>query len=340
MQAAILQVLLLLLPQLRAFNFEVILTQPKDSPKTLRYTTTTSLHQTSLDTNKLSICARLNFTLASDSSSQPTQLTKSLNCYAWEAFHSSKFVTLDDVFEGSYSLYVWLESYPGNELVGEVKREDFTIEVPNSTPKPHSSTCAKTKTKTKRKRAILSLTIASPSLPHLSRPWVPLSLSRMQSYALRTNSTLLHLTHSPQCSHLLNLPRNLLRAEMAMDFRDCAMLSKIAALRDALDEYERVLLVDDTVLIRGDARDLFEIVAVENIGATVQTDAMFGKEENERQVREMCGYYNVSSGAGLTPSSRVFNSGILLLSDVHMSLFDGIDAPSFSTRQEVSERAL
>ena len=78
--------------------------------------------------------------------------------------------------------------------------------------------------------------------------------------------------------------------------RNCAMKQKLLNLESALREYDRVLLLDDTVLIRGDTPDLFEGVPPEMIGGVSEshTDHTSSRETLEM----MCSYYGVKVRRG------------------------------------------
>jgi len=164
--------------------------------------------------------------------------------------------------------------------------------------------------------AIVLISISNSAVANLSRPWLPTTLNRIEAYAGRTGSDVVVVRSSKHCDHL---SRKEADKDDAQAQRDCAMRGKLDAIYETLMIYDRILLVDDTVVIRGDTPNLFEIVPPERIGALVQSDAIFGEAENRRQLDEMCEFYGVDNKDA---SSTVFNSGVLLLTrEYHKSMF-------------------
>ena len=51
---------------------------------------------------------------------------------------------------------------------------------------------------------------------------------------------------------------------------NCAKAFKLIVLRSALRKYKRVLVLDDTVVVRKDAPDVFDLVPVVALGAAVE----------------------------------------------------------------------
>jgi len=92
------------------------------------------------------------------------------------------------------------------------------------------------------------------------------------------------------------------------------MLMKLKALREGFKEYDRVLLLDDTTLVRGDTANLFQVVPEEVVGGVYEEYR--GEAIEAKILNDMWQYYGV--GGGLKPGGgHVVNTGVLLLSKKH-----------------------
>jgi hypothetical protein len=121
-----------------------------------------------------------------------------------------------------------------------------------------------------------------------TRPWVrTLTLPRLRDYAARTFSDLLLLRHLSFCHSGIDPTPSESRNEEAHDMTGCAKRAKLivaaAALSggDIVDEkgrrnkwrsgaFDRVIVVDDTMLFRRDSPNLFDLVPPGVLGASVE----------------------------------------------------------------------
>ena len=106
-------------------------------------------------------------------------------------------------------------------------------------------------------------------------------------------------------------------------FDVCAKKHKLVALRDVLSHWERALLLDDTVAVRGDAPDVFALVPTLALGATVEDTRVRPAAEAAAALRLACARYGVADpdgddGGDARP--EWFNSGVLVASWVHLAL--------------------
>ena len=97
------------------------------------------------------------------------------------------------------------------------------------------------------------------------------------------------------------------------------------AVSDTLGKpYERVLLVDDTILIRGDTPDVFELVPKEAMGGTVEGPELGRTAELSRSiVQDMCDWFGLPYNPLHANGVFLVNSGFLLFSseDRHRQRF-------------------
>lgn len=106
----------------------------------------------------------------------------------------------------------------------------------------------------------------------------------------------------------------------------CAKRQKLQLANNLLFVYSRVLLVDDTVAIRNDAPELFKLVPPLAIGATVEDARVRPYEESAALLAlSRMSYDPTVSYDDLESSGSLwFNSGVLVLSWLHASLFKHI----------------
>ena len=109
-----------------------------------------------------------------------------------------------------------------------------------------------------------------------SRPWVPLLWPRMLAYAARTRSDLVLIRDLPMCNADEHDPHS------------CGKWCKLVATKDLLQHYDRVLVLDDTVVVRGDCPDVFAQVPREAVGAVVEDERVRSSEENSAFVAMSC----------------------------------------------------
>jgi len=137
------------------------------------------------------------------------------------------------------------------------------------------------------------------------------------------------------------------------DANACAKRAKISAAATALASisegglgYTRVILVDDTILVRKDAPDVFDLVPPGSLGASVEDWRVRDDEETALLMRLSLVKYsdadNLLLSASLTKEydqillqtvasdARWFNSGFIVLSQAHSNLlnvqdFDSLD---------------
>lgn len=107
-----------------------------------------------------------------------------------------------------------------------------------------------------------------------------------------------------------------------MDTRNCAMKQKILNLESALRSYDRVLLLDDTAIIREDTPDVFKAIPNSMIGGVSESHAEH--LANAETLQRMCKYYNVQRQGEKDYGSVIINTGVLLLSrEYHYEMFFG-----------------
>jgi hypothetical protein len=167
-----------------------------------------------------------------------------------------------------------------------------------------------------------------------SRLWFEsLVKHRLASYAARTKADLLVMTSLTQCSQ-----------PISEDSNACAKRAKITAAWTALSAtgdvqgYSRVALVDDTILIRKDSPDVFDLVPAQNLGASVEDWRVRPERETENLMRLSLLKYSDGADDALLSipvgqnsdrlllgetganDARWFNSGFLVLSTAHQGL--------------------
>ena len=136
-----------------------------------------------------------------------------------------------------------------------------------------------------------------------ARPWFrPHVWPRVLAYAAKTRADVVLVRDLPMCN----------AAEH--DSHSCGKRCKLVAARELLRHYDRLMVLDDTVLVRRDAPDLFVLVPRDHVGAAVEDDAVRSPEENEALVAMSCLKYDASP---LDDARAWFNSGVLLLSAPH-----------------------
>ena len=138
-----------------------------------------------------------------------------------------------------------------------------------------------------------------------ARPWTEVTIARIKKYAKKCNARLIIEAELEQpCSET--------------ESRICSMRHKLTMLRRHLREYDRVLMLDDTVLIREDTPDLFAIVPEGRIGGVLEEYR--GEERIRRILDGACEFYGVNrtefSGSSGN-KNNVVNTGVLLLSRRH-----------------------
>jgi hypothetical protein len=182
------------------------------------------------------------------------------------------------------------------------------------------------------------------------RPWVePLVLPRLRAYAARVSADLLLLRALPRCS-------------AGGDGNGCAKLAKLRAAHAALTphpeeawslgRYGRVAVVDDTILLRADAPNVFAMVPPAGVGATVEdarvrpaaesatlsrlallkeagtaadelllsSDTLDTLVASGRLTLPSCVSQRLRDPAEPADDRRFFNSGLLVLSSAHACL--------------------
>jgi len=113
---------------------------------------------------------------------------------------------------------------------------------------------------------------------------------------------------------------------------------KLPLLQWFLQHYDRVLFLDDDVLVAPYAPDLFAAVPCASIGATIESVHKQGW--HTMHTKSLCGIYELQLGR--THSSvcsedgarraRIFNSGVLVLSTAHLPLLRGWEARKLECR--------
>jgi len=94
-----------------------------------------------------------------------------------------------------------------------------------------------------------------------------------------------------------------------------------------LRHFQQVLFLDDDVLISPYAPDLFSQVPCQKIGAVVE--AYHAQGWHTMHARSLCDIYGLgktlptSCSASAIKQQRIFNSGVMLLSEAHLPLFEG-----------------
>ncbi|GMI37364.1 hypothetical protein TrCOL_g12202 [Triparma columacea] len=191
-------------------------------------------------------------------------------------------------------------------------------------PHPHPS----------QRRAILTMSCSSET-----RTWFRVhTLPRMIDYALKTGSDVVVVNRVVECEDWANvkMTREILGADKSLSvvdddhdikFHDCAKLLKVRLWIDAMDAgWDRVLYLDDTVLISRSSDDIFDVVKVGVLGATRETH----KGDAKASVRVLCLAYPCGGRGGriyvdeglrddVEGRGVTFNSGVLVMDrDKHL----------------------
>ena len=113
------------------------------------------------------------------------------------------------------------------------------------------------------------------------RPWVSTLIQRVAAYAIKVDADLLVAGDASQCyTH-------------EEGDNGCAKAFKLIVLRSALRKYRRVLVLDDTVVVRKDAPDVFDLVPVVALGATVKDPRVRKPEEAKQSLEISCLRYGI-----------------------------------------------
>ena len=89
-------------------------------------------------------------------------------------------------------------------------------------------------------------------------------------------------------------------------------------LRSALRKYRRVLLLDDTVVVRKDAPDVFDLVPMVALGATVEDPLVRSPDEAKQSLEISCLRYGIPCNT----EEAWFNSGVLVVSWPHLGMVE------------------
>ncbi|KAJ8610100.1 hypothetical protein CTAYLR_007106, partial [Chrysophaeum taylorii] len=100
----------------------------------------------------------------------------------------------------------------------------------------------------------------------------------------------------------------------------CAKRQKLLLATHALNIYERLLLIDDTVAIRRDAPDIFELVPPLALGATLEDVRIRASAEAQTLLALSRLAHDPDADLGVTSDASWFNSGVLVLSWLHVPL--------------------
>jgi len=219
---------------------------------------------------------------------------------------------LDGIPAGEFLLVAFLRDMETGLKVGEAASLNVVVRAPR--PRDPAGVDGP-------RRAIVTSSIVYPAhVANNFRPWFDsVVLPRMKEYADRVGADLIvnrELRH--ECAGEFDEGVG----NLVLDSRNCAMKQKLLNLESALREYDRVLQLDDTVLIRGDTPDLFEGVPPEMIGGVSEShiDHTSSRETLER----MCSYYGVKRQGDQDFGTVIVNSGVLLLSrEHHYEMFFG-----------------
>ena len=102
---------------------------------------------------------------------------------------------------------------------------------------------------------------------------------------------------------------------------------KLPMLQYYLRRYGRLLFVDDDVLLSPRAPDVFAAVPCAAVGAVYE--GYHAQGWHSMHTRSTCALYGAAGGAAArcstegVRSARIFNSGVMVLSDAHLPLLDG-----------------
>jgi hypothetical protein len=182
-------------------------------------------------------------------------------------------------------------------------------------PTPHPS----------QRRAIVTMSCGSGT-----RTWFRShTLPRMIDYALKTGSDIVVVNRIVQCEDWINVKtaqegtagRKGVDDDANVQFHNCAKLRKVELWVDVMDAgWDRVLYLDDTVLISRDSENIFDVVGEGALGATRETHV----DDGGAFTRVLCLAYPCGGEEGrvyededlradLEGRGRGFNSGVLLM---------------------------
>ena len=140
------------------------------------------------------------------------------------------------------------------------------------------------------------------------RPWVSTLIKRVAAYSIKVDADLLVAGDASQCyTH-------------EEGDNGCAKAFKLIVLRSALRKYRRVLVLDDTVVVRRDAPDVFELVPVVALGATVEDPRVRKPEEAKQSLEISCLRYGIPCNT----EEAWFNSGVLVASWPHLGMVEAL----------------
>jgi len=123
--------------------------------------------------------------------------------------------------------------------------------------------------------------------------------------------------------------------EYNLEFHDCVKKSKIGLIGAAASSYSQILYVDDTVMVRKDSPDIFDLVPARNFGATFEKNPTRSADHNAAFMRMTCLRYSCHSNGTEYESNdnflsnayqdrfdpkTYFNSGVMVISNHHAPL--------------------
>ncbi|GMI33991.1 hypothetical protein TeGR_g10249, partial [Tetraparma gracilis] len=162
------------------------------------------------------------------------------------------------------------------------------------------------------RRAIL--TVSASALPHAEeRPWVDSVVGRLSAWGRTCNATVVVETavHAGCVGEYVEGGGR----DRDVALRWCSMRAKLGRLSQLLTEYDRVAIVDDTALIRGDAPDLFDLVPPDMLGGTIEGPEIRPAGERELFLTAACEKYTPAADCSAAAKDGVVvNTGFLILS--------------------------
>ena len=155
----------------------------------------------------------------------------------------------------------------------------------------------------KSKNAIVVVSMSHPGVSYDARPWTPLVMKRIERYAKKCGSDLVVYNEidTAGCD--------------SSDFRLCAMLMKLKAVKRGLEDYDRVMLLDDTALVRDDTPNLFQVVPKDLVGGVYEIYR--GREAEERFLGRISEFYGLAVEGQGGGGGHVMNTGVMVLSKAH-----------------------
>ncbi|GMH68802.1 hypothetical protein TrRE_jg7994 [Triparma retinervis] len=148
-----------------------------------------------------------------------------------------------------------------------------------------------------------AIVVVSVSHPSNLRPWTQLVIKRISSYAKKCG-----------CDLVIYEEIDVAGCD-ASSFRLCAMLMKLKALKRTLGDYDRVMLLDDTALVRGDTPDLFQVVPEDLVGGMYES--FKGGDVEKRFLGEVSEFYGLMAEGAGGGNGHVMNTGVMVLSKKH-----------------------